>query len=153
MIDRSDAGGGQPSELGGRPLHRATRLLVGVEEVARHQDHVDLLGQGEVDRPTEGVELPLALGGRCLAEVVVSSAEMDVGQVQESRHLGGSDLPVSVRRWWQLSQANGAMRARSPLDALARGLRLGCHCATLGGTSDGQGVAKARIGGWIGTLW
>ena len=88
MIDRSDAGGGQPSELGGRPLHGPARLLVGVEEVARHKDHVDLLGQGEVDRPAEGVELPLALGGGRLAEVVVSGAEMDVGQVQESRHRG-----------------------------------------------------------------
>jgi hypothetical protein len=48
---------------------------------------------------------------------------------------------MSVRRWWQLSQANGAMRARSPLDALARGLRLCCHCATSGGTSGGHGVA------------
>ena len=88
---RPDAGGGQAAELGRRALHRAARLLVGVEEVARHEDHVDLLGQGQVDRPAEGVELPLALGGRRLAEVVVSSAEMDVGQVQAvaaSRGLG-----------------------------------------------------------------
>jgi hypothetical protein len=70
------------------PAPRSGEAAGWSEQVARHQDHVDFLGQGEVDRPAEGVELPLALGGRRLAEVVVSSTEMDVGQVQESRHLG-----------------------------------------------------------------
>ena len=90
-----DPSPGQATELGGRALDRASRLLIGVEKVAGDEDDVDLLGQREVDGSAERLELSLSLGGRRLAEVVMSSAEVDVGHVQQSRHLGGSDLRAS----------------------------------------------------------
>ena len=81
--DRADPGLGQSLELGGDALDRAARLDVGVEQVAGDQDEVDLLGDGEVDGGHEGGELALALGGRLLAEVVVTRAEMDVRGVDD----------------------------------------------------------------------
>ena len=70
-------------QLGGDALDRAPRLHVRVEQVAGDQDEVDLLGDRQVDGRREGGELPLALGGRLLAEVVVARAEMDVGGVDD----------------------------------------------------------------------
>ena len=73
----------QPLELGGDALHRPARLDVGVEEVARDEQEVDLFGERQVDGRLEGGELPLALGGRLFAEVVVARAEMDVCGVDD----------------------------------------------------------------------
>ena len=52
------------------------------------RNEVDLLGDREVDGGAERGELPLALGRRLLAEVVVAGAEMDVGGVDESAASG-----------------------------------------------------------------
>ena len=72
--DRPDPRLGQALELGRHALDRAPRLDVRVEQVAGDQEEVDLLGEREVDGRLERGELPLALGGRLLAEIVVSRA-------------------------------------------------------------------------------
>ena len=59
------------------------RLDVAVEQVAGDQEQVDLLGEREVDGGGEGGELPLTLGARLLAEVVVAGTEMDVGGMDD----------------------------------------------------------------------
>ena len=71
-------------ELRRHAFDRPTRLDVRVEEVAGDQDEVDLLREGEVDGRLEGRELPLALRGGLLAEVLVPRAEMHVRGVEES---------------------------------------------------------------------
>ena len=81
--DRPDASRGEPLQLGGDALDGAARLDVRVEQVAGDQEEVDLLGEGQVDGGLEGGELALALGGRLLAEVVVTRAEMDVCGVDD----------------------------------------------------------------------
>ena len=73
----------EPLELRGDALDRAARLDVRVEQVAGDQEEVDLLRDGEVDGRLERRELPLALGGRLLAEIVVTRAEVDVRGVDD----------------------------------------------------------------------
>ena len=70
-------------ELAGDALDRATRLDVGVEEVAGDQEEVDLLGEGQVDGRAERGELAIPLGGGLDPEVVVTRAEMDVRGVDD----------------------------------------------------------------------
>ena len=60
-----------------------SRLDVAVEQVAGDQEEIDLLGEGQVDGRGEGGELPLTLGARLLAEVVVAGTEMDVGGMDD----------------------------------------------------------------------
>jgi hypothetical protein len=81
-----DPGVDQPLQLGRRPLDRAAWLDIRVEQVARDQDEVDLLGEGKVDRCHEGRELALTLCRGSVAEVRVPRPEMDVGRVQQSQH-------------------------------------------------------------------
>ena len=81
--DRPDARLDEALELADDALDGATRLDVGVEEVTRDQEEVDLLGQGQVDRGAERSELAIPLGGRLDPEVVVARAEMDVRGVDD----------------------------------------------------------------------
>ena len=68
---------------GGDALDRAPRLDVAVEEVPGDQEQVDLLREREVDAGAEGGELPLTLGARLLAEVVMAGTEMDIGGMDD----------------------------------------------------------------------
>ena len=83
---RPDLRRDEPAKLGDHALDRPLRLGVRVEEVAGDEDDVDLLGDREIDRRPERGELSLTLGGRLLAEVRVTRAEMDVSGVEESEH-------------------------------------------------------------------
>jgi hypothetical protein len=84
--DRPDLRRGEPLQLRGDALDGAARLGVGVEEIARDQDDVDLLGEGNVDRGLEGGELAFSLGRRLIPEVGVAGAEVHVSGVEESEH-------------------------------------------------------------------
>ena len=95
---RPNRGKGEALELGGNALDRASRLGVRVEQVARDQHEVDLLGEGEIDRRRERSELTLALGGRLFAEVRVTSAEMDVRRMEKAKHAGGPPCSAEVFR-------------------------------------------------------
>ena len=81
--DRADPGLGESLELRGDALDGTSRLDVAVEQVARDQEEIDLLREGEVDGCGEGGELPFTLGARLLAEVVVASTEMDIGGMDD----------------------------------------------------------------------
>jgi hypothetical protein len=90
--DRPDASTGEP------PGCSATRstdrgLHVGVEQVARDQEQVHLLGDREVHGGPERVELPLALCGGGFPEVRVPRAQVDVGGMQQSKHSVRPALP------------------------------------------------------------
>ena len=79
----ADAGGTETLQLPGGALHGATRLGVGIEQVAGDQDQLDALGDRDVDGSAEGRELALALLCRSRAQIMVASAEMDIRHVQE----------------------------------------------------------------------
>ncbi len=83
---RADTGLRKPGELGGHALHRALGLDVRVEQVAGDEEQVHLLGDREVDGGAERGKLPLALGRRGLPEIRVTRAEVDVCDVQQSKH-------------------------------------------------------------------
>jgi hypothetical protein len=48
------AAGGKPLELGRHPLDGAPRLHVAVEQIARDQDQIGLLGDGQIHSGCEG---------------------------------------------------------------------------------------------------
>ena len=73
-------------DLGRGPLDRAARLGVRVEEVARDENEVDLLCEGQVHGGHERRELPLALGGGPFTEVRVPRPEVHVRRVEQSQH-------------------------------------------------------------------
>jgi hypothetical protein len=75
-------------QLTGRALDGSPGLRVRVEQVTADQDQVDLLGDGQVDRPLERAELPLTLVGRGRPEIVVPSSKVHIGHVQQTRHIG-----------------------------------------------------------------
>ena len=77
----------------GDPLDRSLGLHVGVEQVARDEEQVHLLGDREVHGGPERVELPLALGGGGFPEVRVPRAQVDVGGMQQSKHSVRPALP------------------------------------------------------------
>ena len=81
--DRADLRRGQALELGRHALDRAPGLDVAVEEVTRHEEEVDLLAQGEIDRGREGAELALPLSACLFPEIVVARPEMDVRGVDD----------------------------------------------------------------------
>ena len=81
--DGPDAAGRQSFELGSDALHGAPRLHVAVEQIARDQDQVGLLGDSQVDGGGEGGELALALGAGLLTEVVMARAKVDVRGVDD----------------------------------------------------------------------
>ena len=81
--DRADLDVDEALQLGGDALHGAPRLDVAVEQVARDEEEIDLLGDGQVDRRHERGELALPLGGRRCTEVVMASAEVDVRGVDD----------------------------------------------------------------------
>ena len=93
-----DTGLGEAGELPGDALHGAARLGVGVEQVARDEKQVHLLGEGQVNAGAERGELALALGSGGIAKVRVARTEMDVRGVEDSQHAVGN-LPVrSIQR-------------------------------------------------------
>ena len=81
--DAPDLGVGQTCKLRRHALHRTTRLDVAVEQVARDEEEIGLLGQGEVHGRDERGELPLALRGGLFTEVVMACAEVDVRGVDD----------------------------------------------------------------------
>jgi hypothetical protein len=119
----------QPLELGGNPVDRTARLGVRIEQVAGDEEDVDLLRDRQVNRGLECGELPLALGRRGLAEVIMAGAEVDVRGVKQSEHPVAAGLPVpfgseqrgEVDRPRCPRPAADFVRARRPL-ALARHL-------------------------------
>ena len=108
--DAPDPGLGQALELGRHALHRPSWLDVRIEQVARDQEEIHLLREGEVDRRLEGRELALALGGRLLAEIVMPGAEVDVRGVDDPEHRGRAGLPGGHDR----DGGESAMPARRP---------------------------------------
>jgi hypothetical protein len=124
-----DPRGGESRELRGDALDRPARLGVGVEQVARDEEEVELLVDREVDGGLERGELALALGRRGVAEVGMTSAEMDVRGMEQSEHPGAIGLLSRRRarsdeaRWEPVAERplSGPVlaRARRPL-ALAR---------------------------------
>ena len=73
-------------QLRGRALDGSSRLDVRIEQVARDQHEVDLLGEGEVDRRHECRELPLPLRRGPISQVRVPRPKVDVGGVEQSQH-------------------------------------------------------------------
>ena len=117
--DCPDLGCGQALELRGDALDRALRLDVAVEQVAGDQEQVDLLGKREVHGRGECGELPLTLGARLLAEVVVARTEMDVGGMDDRSirwgraSVVGDLVDVAIRS----TRDVGLARARRPHDS------------------------------------
>ena len=79
--DGPDPGPGKARELGRDALDGPAWLGVGIEEVADDQEEVDPLGDGQVNRGAERLELALALGGRLLSEIRMPCPEVDIGRV------------------------------------------------------------------------
>ena len=97
--DGADLGRHESLQLGSDALYRAARLHVRVEEIAGDEEEIDLLGEGEIDGGLEGRELSLSLGARLFAEIVVSSAQVDVGGMNQPQHpvVRLASLAVTVR--------------------------------------------------------
>jgi hypothetical protein len=93
--DGPDPRVGEPLQLRGHPLDGTARLDVRVEQVARDQEQVDLLGDGEIHGRPECRELSLALGRRLLAQVVMTGAEMHVRGMDDPEHRGAACLLAS----------------------------------------------------------
>ena len=124
--DRPNRALDQAPQLGADALHGAARLGVRVEQVARDQEKIDPLLQGDVHRPAERGELALELRGGPLPKVRMTSAEMNVSRVEESKHRRAAGL-------W------GLVRARSPRLPSLAAVRVARHCdrSPVTGTSPG----------------
>src|SRR4029078_814354 len=127
--DAPDLRARQTLELRGDALDRPPRLGIRVEEVAGDDEEVDLLLDREIDGCLEGGALALTLRRRALAEVGVTSTQVDVRGVEQTEHPVADGL-LSRRRarsdeaMWSRPGRNpsagpGLARARRPL-ALAR---------------------------------
>jgi hypothetical protein len=87
-----DPGARQPGQLSGDALDGSAGLGVGIEQVARDEEEVELLLDREVDGGLEGGELALALRSRGVAQIGVTSAEVDVRGMEQSEHPVGAGL-------------------------------------------------------------
>ena len=99
---------------------------------------VHLLGQGEIDGGLERRELALSLGGRLLAEIVVSRAEMDVCGVDEPQHPLARLASLAVVRTIDPGASpvarvgSNVARARRPHDSPLAGPTVAGHCDRYG---------------------
>ena len=85
--DHADARVSDPLELRQRSLDRTAWLRIGVEQVAADEHHVHATFEAHVHGPRERGQLALALLGRRLAQVGMTSSQVDVREMEQQRHV------------------------------------------------------------------